>query len=536
MSDKLDHLKKFKNNALDQEEMRRRRANVTVELRKNKREESLLKRRNVQESEADHLSDNDDDPEVESNQILKSYNLISENSRQEFFSKIVQSARSPDPEERLVTIKSVRKLLSSFKNPPIDELIASGIMPVLVNCLNDDHHSAIQFEVAWALTNIASGYTYQTSAVVKSGAVPILIRLLESNNPHVIEQTVWCLGNIIGDGPELRDYCIALGVVEPLIKLVDPTKPIQLLRNVTWVIVNLCRRKDPSPSIETIVSILPTLKYLITFEDESMLVDTVWSINYLTDIGNDITQIVINHGFVPHLVPLLSHEDSKVQTSALRALGNIVTGTDEQTQTVLDCGALDKFRSLLEKKNDKISKEAVWFLSNITAGNHHQIQSVINHGLVQPIIERLEHGDFSTQREAAWAITNITLSGSAQQIQYLINLNVIPPMCNLLVAQDTQILNVLLDGFYNLLKAFPHEKVIYQIEECGGLDKIEALQNHQNESVYMLAFKIINNFFSDDPEEENNENLVPTTNEKGELQFGLNQNNPNNGNSATFDF
>lgn len=60
-------------------------------------------------------------------------------------------------DERLTTIKSVRKLLSSFKNPPIDELINSGIMPVLVNCLNDDQYSAIQFEVAWALTNIASG-------------------------------------------------------------------------------------------------------------------------------------------------------------------------------------------------------------------------------------------------------------------------------------------------------------------------------------------------------------------------------------------
>jgi len=267
-----------------------------------------------------------------------------------------------------------------------------------------------------------------------------------------------------------------------------------------------------------------------------MLVDTVWAINYLTDIGNDITQIVINHGFVPHLVPLLSHHDPKVQTSALRALGNIVTGTDEQTQTVLDCGALDKFKPLLEKKCDKISKEAVWFLSNITAGNYHQIQSVINHGLIEPIIEHLEKSDFHTQREAAWTITNVTLSGSSQQIQYLINCNVIPAMCNLLVAPDNQILHVLLDGFYNILKAFPDEKVIYQIEECGGLDKIEMLQNHQNEAVYMLAYKIISNFFNDD--QEDNENLLPTKNDKGELAFGINNITANNSssNAPTYDF
>lgn len=151
----MDHLKKFKNNALDQEEMRRRRANQTVELRKNKKDESLLKRRNVVNLEVE-LSD-EEDPETESNQILKTFNSLTEQARPQFFANIVQSAKSTVADERLVTIKSVRKLLSSFKNPPVDDLIASGIMPVLVENLADDKHSAIQFEVAWALTNIASG-------------------------------------------------------------------------------------------------------------------------------------------------------------------------------------------------------------------------------------------------------------------------------------------------------------------------------------------------------------------------------------------
>lgn len=61
------------------------------------------------------------------------------------------------------------------------------------------------------------------------GAVPKFVRLLSSPHEHVREQSVWALGNIIGDGPECRDFVIHHGVVDPVISFVKDTTQVCLL-------------------------------------------------------------------------------------------------------------------------------------------------------------------------------------------------------------------------------------------------------------------------------------------------------------------
>ncbi|CAB5396320.1 unnamed protein product [Rhizophagus irregularis] len=213
------------------------------------------------------------------------------------------------------------------KESPIEQVIECGVVSRFVEFLRSPH-SLVQFEAAWALTNIASGSSQQLNPVA-----------------DVKEQAVW-----------------ALGALRPLLAILNEHNKLSMLRNATWTLSNFCRGKSPQPDWNLIAPAF--------------------------NGNNEKIQAVIESGVCRRLVELLMHSSTSVQNSCVTfswkillphadfktrkeacwAISNATSGglnKPEQIKYLVSQGCIKPLCDLLVCMDNKIIQVALDGLENI---------------------------------------------------------------------------------------------------------------------------------------------------------------------------
>lgn len=527
---------------IDADDARSRRVEAKIELRKVKKDDVLSKRRNF--AAVEHASTLADDLGQSAAPMVADIPVLA----RDILEYVRNGCRNDQTATTLQTIIKLRKLLSIPDGPPIDEVLSAGLAPAFVelltqpscgvSLLEEDQRTihVLTFEAAWCLTNLASGTTSHCRAVIDAGAIPPLLGLLSSPSVDAREQAVWCISNIAGDCAAYRDALLSCGAMPRVIEMIERTAvagQLTPLRNATWALSNLVRGK-PAPSRDHVLPALPTLAKLLHLDDAELSADTVWALAYIAEADSAFINSIVEAGCVPRMLHHLEFSVQNVQVPALRALSNMLTGSDESTQAVLDGGFMRIVHPFVTAERTRTRKEACWALSNIAAGTPLQVDALMSSPLLVAVVDRLGTDEYDVKKEALWTVVNILHAyktepsiRNATRASALAQVGVIAPLVKMLEVADVSVLQLALEACANLLasgaelmRGKSDNPFVVPFDEAEGIEKLEALQEHENATIYDKAVAILEEFFGEDGAED--ESLLPNASDGAFTFHGLN--------------
>ncbi|KAK0426666.1 hypothetical protein QR680_009833 [Steinernema hermaphroditum] len=508
---------KMYKNADRHEDLRRRRTECSVELRKQKRDDAKMKRRNLVIEEDDVNVDVESSGEGPQNPSLPLEEIL----------KILTN--NPAIIELRRCFEALRRHVSRDKCPPVDEVIRLNLVEAMVSALSVGDPKVV-FEAAWGITNIVSGTTEQTAHAIHKGCLEPLVKLCYADDVKVAEQAVWALANITGDTPEFRDRVIAAGGLDALGHLTRKvsTLRIDFVRTIAWWYSNMCRHKNPQAPIEVLKALAHGLATMVAHEDSAVRQDATWAFSYMTD-GPDC-QIILPYqvGALDGMVNALDEQNDAIIAPTVRVLGNFATGADELTQILIDKGYLAKYvPNLLQSGRSSMTKETVWLVSNVFAGTRDQIKYMMGLNVLPHIMHIFATGDSKCKLEASWCISNLVQGGSPKQIMKIVENGFSSITDGLRGTHHVDTVINMLDSIMGILNTAEtisrntYATLLDDFEASGCLDLIEGYQQHQSENIYQKALNIVEKHFCENEDEDVVVNVHPEdpTKPEGGFQF-----------------
>jgi len=494
-------------------DLRLKRDEYSIEIRKKKRDDTIRKIRisNLQIDKQRQvggfstLSGAFDS--VENIELRKCINeWLQKQFKQEEFLELVGAINNPENDrlKQHYGMIGLRKILSQEKGAPIQHAVDMNLVPRFIEFTQRKDEPHLQLEAAWALTNIASGDSKQTEAVIEHGGIPCFVNLLGSPKMEIVEQGIWALGNIAGDCNKFRQMALESNALSVLVDLLKSTTKENIFKHGIWALSNLTRGR-PLPNFELVKESLPVFSEALKHsKDPEIITDASWALYHLSDGDSPQIQVVLDTGVAPTIVQNLDNSNLSTSVPLIKTLGLLMSGDDEsQIDTILSIqDVIPKLFKLLEHEKKVVRKETCYALSAITAGNDRHVGCVIaNPNYLNKLITLAVSDKFlEVRREAAWVLANALIKCNIDQLMFMLQYGLLECFCTLLDdTRDAKNLEVVIEGLNAILnkgKEIASQRrcenpFISEFESRGGLEKVQKLQEHENVEVYQAALKLM---------------------------------------------
>ncbi|CAG9332791.1 unnamed protein product [Blepharisma stoltei] len=383
-----------------------------------------------------------------------------------------------------------------------------GYIQSYIDLLNPHNPKEVQYEASWALCNLASCSHEIVEILISKGIIPACLGVINSESLDIIENAVWCLGNIAGDHKEYRVLMIKSYVFEFLVNLLKDMHehPSPALNALLYALKNISRSIIHA-NIELVKKLLTLIKPLFQAASTREIEDLLTILYCITNGKEKWLQAIIDNGYGPIIIDSCDLPNQAASLLAYKALGNLLGGNVSQAEYVINLGAIEKIHKAVRSLDYHIRKEGFWALSNITAGSASQVKRIINSDLIDIAIRGLTENDEGIKYECGYVIANCFFRGEIEDIFELVNKGILLAFGQSIeINSDVKLIKLLLESAFQLLKLASDESRLeamkLEFEKANLVDVIDGLSHHENKVIETIAKGLISEYFHEDDSDQ----------------------------------
>lgn len=277
----------------------------------------------------------------------------------------------------------------------------------------------------------------------------------------------------------------------------------EIVKFTTWALANLNRGNVLNREMQT-VAVFSFLKVILNQNDLEIVEEAIHALADLVD--EDEVKLIVDSNILQKLQKISKSAPPALLSSIFEIVNQVsYSESQESSKAIIESGFVDRIYQVLNDDIIQVSikKDCLWILSNLTVENSAIISQVVNTIEKFQIIARYcSHQNEGVKAEAIHTLCNITSKGNLEQKQFLID-NGIFKMFYSNLSMDTKVKTILtiLEALDNILKDILtmredlEDYVRDLMEDCGIVECLEALLEHQSSKVYQQSLDIIENYF-----------------------------------------